>query len=207
VRQRTRAATGLGALVLLVTLTGCGRVTVNDDPKPNGTSATGAPGAGASPSTSLSAADSIDLTKTYQIRNAKTGMVLDIPGDDDNRSVGTQVVQWENQQAKDQYWTLAAAPSAGYFTITNTFTGLALAVKDASFDNLAPVIMAEVEPARQEQQWQLNDAGSGRFWIINRNSGRALDTPGDDTATENGQPLQQWSQQSDAIDQRWSFEL
>ncbi|GLZ01994.1 RICIN domain-containing protein [Actinoplanes sp. NBRC 103695] len=141
----------------------------------------------------------------WQISNALTGRVADVPGDDVTKAGNTIIGIWNNQKAKDQYWHISDAPDAGWVVITNAFSNKALGVRDRSTVNGVKVVMLTPAAADHNQQWQLRDGGNGTYFIVNRNSGKALDLNGDDCCGDNGTPIGQWDLQSRAVDQHWKL--
>lgn len=142
---------------------------------------------------------------TYQITNALNGLVLDVPGDDNNPGAGVFIQQWHYQSwAKDQRWQLRPIGKTGYYQILNDFTGKALAVQDGSHDNSARIVQDDPDNDAA-QQWRLQYAPDRAFWIINRGSGQALDVFGGDDNYSDAGTIDQYPLQSDAKDQRWRF--
>jgi len=174
-------------------------------PAPAGSSSASTPTSKPSPKPKL-----YDPTKTYQLQDAWAGAILELPGDNvSTLASGTRVQLWTNQHAKDQYWRIAAAPVAGYVTITNAYLHKSLAVENASTSNQSKLVVVDKNPANTNQQWKLSDAGNGQVRITNHHSGKVIDLLGDDRSapntdgTWNGYLVEQWDRQPQAKDQRW----
>lgn len=179
----------------------------------------GSPAPAGSPSSALASAPPskasrkpklYDASKTYQLEDAWAGAILELPGDDvSTLASGTRVQLWTNQHAADQYWRIAAAPAAGYVTITNNFLHKSLAVENGSTANQSKLVVVDKNPADTNQQWKLSDAGDGKVWITNHHSGKVIDLLGDDRTapdadgTWNGYLVEQWDRQASARDQKW----
>ncbi len=161
-----------------------------------------APPASGKPAPPKPPAPQFDTSVSYQITNAWSGLVLDIPGDDNNPSAGVNVQQWHNQRAKDQFWRLVPVGKSGYYQIINGYSGKALAVKGDSHDDSAQIV--QNDPSDSDgQQWQFQYAPNGSFWIANRGSGAVLDVYGDDDNTSDAGTIDQYHRQPTAQDQRW----
>jgi hypothetical protein len=142
-------------------------------------------------------------TAEYWLQNSFSNLVLELPGNDISSAAGVAVQQWESVGGVDQRWRIQPVGDSGFVTITNVRSGKALAVRDGSTTDGAPVIQAASVADETSQEWALEDAGGGEVWIVNRHSGKVLDVPGDDIEKRNGIPVQQWQRQRPAKDQRW----
>lgn len=145
----------------------------------------------------------IDTSGLYQIKNNFNGMVVDVPGNDDNMSDGTTFDLWQDQRAKDQFFRLVPDGSTGYYQIIDANSGKALSVNNRSKDNGSSIVQTDPDTSDLAQLWRFDDAGDGTYWIVDRNSGSVLDVLGDDNDTANGATIDQWSLQTYAKDQRW----
>jgi hypothetical protein len=85
--------------------------------------------------------------------------------------------------------------------LVSRVSGKAMQVNGASTADGAPITQAPLSGAR-EQQWRLVDAGSGFFYIVNVNSGKALDTFG---YADDGDLVGQLTRYADDQYQQWSF--
>jgi hypothetical protein len=146
----------------------------------------------------------VDPAVPYQVTNANNGLVLDVPGDDNNPGADVIIQQWHNQRAKDQFWRVLPVGKTGYYRIINGYSGKALSVKDDSRTDGALIVQAQPGNSTS-QQWQLQYAPNDAFWIVNRASGAVLDVAGDDDNFSNAGTIDQWHRQADANDQLWRF--
>jgi hypothetical protein len=112
---------------------------------------------------------------------------------------------WTNNRGQDQHWHISDAPDAGWVIITNAFNGKNLAIRHASLDDGAKAAIAEPDKHSHYQHWKLLRRADGSYNILNRNSNKVLDISGDDINGSNGTPVQQWSLQDYAVDQRWNL--
>ncbi|PRY29557.1 RICIN domain-containing protein [Pseudosporangium ferrugineum] len=145
----------------------------------------------------------------YQIVNAWTGQVLELPGDDTSNGAGVRIQFWQNQRAKDQFWRIRPSKAKNHYVITNAYSGKSLGIEESAKENGKKVAVLDTDAADPNQQWAFREAGDGQYHFINRNSGKALDVLGDDLGppredgTWNGYWIEQWELQADALDQRW----
>ncbi len=87
--------------------------------------------------------------------------------------------------------TLSTSPSAGHvFKIASRVSGKPIGVVNRSIQNSAKIEQL-TDSGDKDQQWRLDDAGSGYYNIVNINSGLALDDPAG--STSNGTILQQYA--------------
>jgi hypothetical protein len=141
----------------------------------------------------------------WQLINALSNRVADIPGNDDVMNSGTTIGLWDNQKAKDQYWNISNAPGADEFVnIVSANSGKALGIRDGSGENGAELVMLDRNNGDLNQQWTMKEAGD-QWFIINRKTGKALDILGDDCCANAGSPITQWDLQDYAVDQHWKL--
>jgi hypothetical protein len=162
------------------------------------------------PATKPAARPLYDPSKTYQLQDGWAGAVVELPGTDlTNTPSGTRVQLWSNLHQQDQYWTIKPSGTAGYVIITNKLMKLSLAIENGSKDDNSKLVVVTTNAGDANQQWALADAGDGKVWITNHNSGKVIDLLGDDIpppnsdGTWNGYLVEQWSKQDSARDQRW----
>lgn len=87
--------------------------------------------------------------------------------------------------------TLSSTPSAGHiFKIASRVSGKPIGVVGRSTQNSAKIEQLN-DSGEKDQQWNLVDAGSGYYNIIDVNSGLALDDPSG--STTNGTVMQQYA--------------
>ena len=143
--------------------------------------------AGLSLITSLAwAQGGFDGPGTYEIRNLKSGQVLDL----DPRDRLT-VVQFPPRNTPSQMWIISPA-APGYFYILNATTQAALEFTRDS--NSAPVV-AQRRDENPNQQWRIEAGKDGNAMLIAR-FGKALDVP--DGANRDGLRLQIYDRNGDS---------
>jgi glucosylceramidase len=105
--------------------------------------------------------------------------------------------------------TVAAAPSTPAtptsgetFRLVNRYSGKPFGVYGASTSNGAQIV-SWTDDNDPDQQWTLENAGSGYFYIVDVNSGKALDDTGG--STSNGTIMQQYTLTSGDTNQEWQF--
>ncbi len=162
------------------------------------------------PATKSTARPLYDQSKTYQLQDSWAGAILEVPGTDlTNTPSGTRVQLWNNLHQQDQYWTIKPSGADGYVLITNKLMNMSLAVENGSKDNQSKLVVQNTDANDPNEQWALSDAGDGKVWITNHNSGKVIDLLGDDIAppnsdgTWNGYRVEQYDKQDSAKDQRW----
>ena len=79
----------------------------------------------------------------YQIINAKTGLFLDIKGQ--STKEGTPVIQWENNNGKNQIWRLEEQGKRVYLIRSAMDKNLLLGIKDNSLKEAAEVVTTSIE--------------------------------------------------------------
>ncbi|MDP9796094.1 hypothetical protein J2S43_004606 [Catenuloplanes nepalensis] len=152
------------------------------------------------------AAPAWDPKASWVIKNVYSGRVIDVPGYQETTAGGTTMHLWDRADGdRDQFWHVVAAPEAGWFFIKNAWNNKVLGIRDGSTANHAELVMQDEAATVPTQHWQLKDLGEGRYHIINRKSGKALDLNGDDCCGGNGTPIQQYDLQDFAVDQRWTL--
>ncbi|MFI2733588.1 RICIN domain-containing protein [Streptomyces sp. NPDC018711] len=137
-----------------------------------------------------------DLSGTYKIVNAHSGQSLDASGG--QTTDGTPVIQWPDNGAANQQWTLARN-SDGYYTVTGAASLKPLTVPQAT---TWPGTQLGLWSATggPEQQWVIAPADNGTYTIESRADGYALDVRGASTTggasvdqyVTNGGTNQQW---------------
>ncbi len=136
------------------------------------------------------AASSVAFSQTfsgsYEIINANSGMLLEVPGY--STSNGTDMDQWTGNSGSNQQWTVTSLGS-GKYKILNGYSGLALEVYNQSTANGA-VIDQWSYWGGASQQWTISSAGGGVYEIANVNSGAALEVY--NQSLSDGGTLDQW---------------
>jgi hypothetical protein len=122
----------------------------------------------------------------YEIRNLKSGQVLDLdPGD------RVTLVQFAPRGTPTQQWAISPA-APGYFFIRNAMTGRALEFTQDR--NSAPVV-AQTAEGNPNQSWQIQAGKDGNAMLISR-FGKALDVP--DGSGRDGLRLQIYDRNGDS---------
>jgi glucosylceramidase len=105
--------------------------------------------------------------------------------------------------------TVAAAPttpttptSGETFRLVNRYSGKPFGVYGASTANNAQIV-SWTDDDDPDQQWTLESAGSGYYYIVDVNSGKALDDPSGSTA--NGTVMQQYTLTTGDNNQEWQL--
>ncbi|HEX4750248.1 MAG TPA: RICIN domain-containing protein [Bryobacteraceae bacterium] len=126
------------------------------------------------------------LSGYFEIYNAGTGQVLDIPSGSSGN--GTLIQQDAFNTDRQQRWTFIATGSGSY-AIQNAATGKVLDVTGDSKSDGA-LIQQYDYLGGPNQQWLLTPIDDVHYAIVNVNSGKALDIPGG--SRQDGTPVQQW---------------
>src|ERR1700730_5493185 len=123
---------------------------------------------------------------TYEIRNLKSGKVLDLdPGD------RVTLVQFPSRGTPTQQWMVSnAAP--GYFFIRNIATGRALEITQ---DRNSTPVVARTTAENPNQSWRLEAGKDGNATLTSR-FGKALDVP--DGSSRDGLRLQIYDRNGDS---------
>ncbi|MFE5300785.1 RICIN domain-containing protein [Streptomyces sp. NPDC056632] len=137
-----------------------------------------------------------DLSGTYKLVNANSGQLLDASGG--QTSDGTPVLQWPDNGATNQQWTLARNAD-GYYTVTGVGSLKPLSVPDATTWPGAQLVLRSAQGGA-DQQWVIAPAENGTYTIESRSNGYTLEVRGGSTASgaaavqyiTNGGINQQW---------------
>ena len=132
----------------------------------------------------------------YEIVNAGSGMVLEVPAfsTDD----GTGLDQWIANGGANQQWTISSV-SGGAYQILNRNSSLAVEVYNQATTNGASVDQWAWWGS-PNQQWSLSSLSNGFYEIINENSGLALEVSR--ASTTDGGPIDQ-SAWNGGANQQW----
>ncbi|GAB7042444.1 MULTISPECIES: RICIN domain-containing protein [Catenuloplanes] len=174
---------------------------------PASPSPSGPPSPAPSAPASSPAAPAWDPNASWAIRNVFSGRLIDVPGHQETTTGGTTMHLWDLSANGDgdQFWRVVAAPEPGWYFIKNAWNNKVLGIRDGSTENGAELVQQDEAATDPTQHWKLAALGDGRYHIINRKSGKALDLSGDDCCGGNGTPIQQWDLQDYAVDQRWTL--
>ncbi|MFD7906511.1 RICIN domain-containing protein [Kitasatospora sp. NPDC059747] len=88
---------------------------------------------------------------SYRLSNAKSGKVLDSPG---NSVQGASLDQWTGDGGDNQSWQLVPSATGGYYRLVNVRNGWCADVKDASTADGAQVIQWTITGG-DNQDWQI----------------------------------------------------
>jgi hypothetical protein len=136
----------------------------------------------------------------YYIVNRNSGYVLNAIGSTN----GTTINQYRSTGKVSQQWQIIPVSTTiggdfSYYTITNVSTGKSFDDLNWSLDDNTGIIIYDLASGNN-QQWFLEYAGDGYFYIRNRHSGKCLQISGSSTSisaavvqcTKNNIPSQQW---------------
>jgi hypothetical protein len=179
----------------------------SQDPGPSTTSPSSAV---AQPPATPTTISGLRVGQNYKLLNDRTNSVAQLPDWDTNKSVGAHIHLWQNRNQVDQYWKVTAAPAAGYIVFVNAFSGHALGLESGGTWDGAKILQVKLNPADPSQQWYLQAAGGGKWYVRNHATGKTLDILGDDLGplsdgTWNGKWVEQWDIVPGQRDQLWSF--
>jgi len=136
------------------------------------------------------------ISGTYEIVNANSGMPLDCPSS--STSNGTDMDQWTGNGGANQHWNITSLGS-GQYEIVNSHSGLALEVSGQSTSNGAAVDQWSYWGGAN-QKWTITQVSTGIYEIVNVNSGLPMEVSGQSLA--DGGSIDQWSWWSGA-NQEW----
>jgi len=134
----------------------------------------------------LAAQGGFDGPGQYQIRNLKSGKVLDLDLRD-----GTSIIQFDARNTDNQVWVARPAPD-GFFFFRNRMNGFAL---DAGSGRKNERLRAVAFNGGPSQQWRLEPGKDGNPLIVSR-LGRTLDIP--DGTNRNGVRVQVYDRNGDS---------
>jgi hypothetical protein len=136
---------------------------------------------------------------TYKFMNRASGLYLDSYG---LTTTSSSVYQYTSSSSTNQNWEISHVN--GYYWIYSISGGLCLDASSNTADGSAILQVTRNSPssATNSQQWTITQVGStGYYKIINRSTGKCLDTGG---LTASGSALQQWSSGS-SYNQQWTL--
>lgn len=140
----------------------------------------------------------------YMLMNRNSTRVMEIYGG--SKDAGANVVQYNQRRNSLAYqcWNVKPVDSRigndfAYFSIRSEHNNMSLDLLDWSLENEANIIMWN-HAGGGNQQWAIEYAGEGFFYIINRHSGKCIEVAGSSTASnanvrmneKTGAPNQQW---------------
>lgn len=140
----------------------------------------------------------------YKLVNRNSGKVMEVADGSIDR--GANIQQGANTGGTHQQWDVTPVDSRvggdfSYFTFANAKSGKSPDVLNFSLDNGANVIVWD-NIKSGNQQWYLDYAEDGWFYIRNRQSTNCLDV--DNASTADGANIFQW-EKNDGSNQQWRF--
>ncbi|MGI6219500.1 MAG: LamG-like jellyroll fold domain-containing protein [Bacteroidaceae bacterium] len=140
----------------------------------------------------------------YIIANRSNGKLITIK--DGAANSGASIVQNSNKAAAYQQWTVAPVDSRiggdfSYYTINSNYNGMNIDLLNWSLEEGGNVITYEVANGAN-QQWYLEYAGDGCFFIRSRHSSLCLEVP--QSNRTDGTPLRQ-AEKTGESNQLWRF--
>jgi len=144
------------------------------------------------------------ISGRYVLVNRNSGKVMEVANG--SSSAGASIQQNINAGATYQQWNVTPVDSKvggdfSYFTITAVHSGMALDVLNWSLDN-GGSIDAYTDGKSSIQQWYLDYAGDGWFYIRSRFSAKCLNVS--NASTANGAGIVQWDK-TGGTNQQWRF--
>ncbi len=141
---------------------------------------------------------------TYTIVSRHSGKVLDVA--DNSTADGANIQQWTYSGGTNQQWVVSPVDSRiggdfSYFSIIGVGSGKSLDLTNWSLDNGANIQLYSAGTGAT-QQWYLEYAEDGWFYIRSRQSGKPLDVY--NWSTEDGGNIAQWDYAGGA-NQQWRF--
>ncbi|SEI14672.1 MULTISPECIES: RICIN domain-containing protein [unclassified Leifsonia] len=136
----------------------------------------------------------------YRIESVVSGKPVAVDGA--STSDGAAVIQWADDAATDQVWTVIDAGS-GYVNLVNLNSGKALDNPGGSTANGTGMTQYAITgTGNANQQWTITAAGGG-YTITNRASGKSLDLMAGNT--DDGTVIQQWATTGGDANQQFVF--
>jgi hypothetical protein len=137
----------------------------------------------------------------YVLVNRSSGKVIEVA--DGSFNAGAGLRQGTNTGATYQQWNVKPVDARiggdfSYFTFTAVHSGKAQDVSNWSLDNGTPIIVWD-DVKGANQQWYLDYAQDGWFYIRSRHSAKCLALSGD------GVNIVQWDKVENTIQQQWRF--
>ncbi len=140
----------------------------------------------------------------YIIVNRNSGKVLSVPLG--ATTAGTILRQYVNTGATYQQWNVTPVDSRiggdySYFTFTAVHSSMAMDLLNFSLEN-GGAIEQYTDSKNGAQQWYLDYADNGWFYIRSRTSAKCVEVAGSSSAA--GAAIQQWDK-TGATNQQWRF--
>ncbi|WP_329561489.1 alpha-galactosidase [Kitasatospora sp. NBC_01266] len=134
----------------------------------------------------------------YKLVNALSGGRMDV--NYDSTADDASIVQWQDNGAADQLWTLAAT-STGSYTITNVNSGKLLNIPGPSTIEGTGLIQYH-DDGNSNSRWTLVDAGPNQVQLQSVYDGQLVDV--DNGSLTDGATVLQWPD-NNAANQKWSL--
>jgi len=142
----------------------------------------------------------------YVLVNRNSGKVMEVPGG--STTAGAYIKQNNNAGANATYqqWNVTPVDSRiggdfSYFTFTNVKSAKALDLKNFSLDNGGAIEQWD-DTKNGAQQWYLDYAENGWFYIRSRESAKCVEVANNSTSA--GASVQQWDKDG-GTNQQWRF--
>lgn len=140
----------------------------------------------------------------YMLVNRNSAKVMEIAAG--STTAGANVRQYTNSGATYQQWNVTPVDARiggdfSYFTFTAVHSGKSLDIYNWSLDNGGNIVSWD-DAKGANQQWYLEYAGDGWFYIRSRHSAKCIEVAGASTA--NGANIQQ-GEKDGGTDQQWRF--
>lgn len=141
----------------------------------------------------------------YVLVNRNSGKVLKVSGG--SLSAGASLVQAAKTGAAYQQWNVTPVDSRvggdfSYFAFSAVHSGKFMRIADWSLENNGKIYAQDDDPSNAFQQWYLDYAGDGWFYIRSGWSAKCLDVA--DASTAEGATIVQWEKKG-GNQQQWRF--
>lgn len=145
------------------------------------------------------------INGTYMLVNRRSGKVMEVQNG--SKASGSLITQSSNKKKEYQQWHVKPVSSRvggdfSYFSITAVHNNKSLDVLDWSVNDGAGIILYDHSPSNSNQQWYLDYAGDGWFYIRSRHSSLCLQVA--QFSTADGAVIQQ-GKKTGANSQQWRF--
>jgi len=143
---------------------------------------------------------------TYVVVNRNSRKVMEVAGGSTSTTSGANIQQNANASETNQQWTVTPVDSViggdfSYFSFIGVGSAKSLDILNWSLDNGGNIILWESTKG-VNQQWYLEYAGDGWFYIRSRYSAKCLEVAGN--SIYNGASIQQ-SDKDGGTNQQWRF--
>ncbi|MBP1963384.1 RICIN domain-containing protein [Paenibacillus aceris] len=126
---------------------------------------------------------------TYKMINKNSMKTIAVKNDANALANGGLVVQQEDSHSHNEEWIVSEnSATPGYYKFTNALSGKVMAVQSAVLTDGGLILQWSFGSSGNDL-WQIVDAGTGFYELINKKSGLVLNVPGN--STDNGTQLEQ----------------